>query len=163
MLLPFALTLAYGSLQCPRRSRSYLLLRRPSNEQDPGSRQSSLSTTSPSCRLRRSDPGLRHFSLPATSCRRFLLRCLALGSRHPSLSDASCYKRPTALFRFEAPPCSSCAESYLASRSANSHLLSMSHRLPGILIRQFPLVHCAPTVRAPTLRSIARPGLLASA
>ena len=32
MLLPFALTLAYGSLQCPRRSRSYLLLRRPSNE-----------------------------------------------------------------------------------------------------------------------------------
>jgi len=58
MLLPLASTLAYSSLQCPRRSRSYFLLRRPSNERLTSCRLLSPFDTSPSCCLRRFALGL---------------------------------------------------------------------------------------------------------
>jgi hypothetical protein len=127
MLLPFALTLAYSSLQCPRRSWSYLLLRRPSNELSDCLRQPPLVTTSPSCCLHSVAPGPLQFPPSSTSpsCRP---RCVVSGLRQFSLESQL--------------PC----VSYCLVPFRSSSLFYPRRILPFVLIGQFPPSHDVPPV-----------------
>jgi len=127
MLLPFALTLAYSSLQCPRRSWSYLFLRRPSIERGDCLRQPPLVTTSPSCRLHSVAPGPLQFppSTTSPSCRP---RCVVSGVRQFSLESQL--------------PC----VSYCLVPFRSSSLFYPRRILPFVLIGQFPPSHDVPPV-----------------
>jgi hypothetical protein len=127
MLLPFALTLAYSSLQCPRRSWSYLLLRRPSIERGDCLRQPPLVTTSPSCCLHSVAPGPLQFPPSSTSpsCRP---RCVVSGLRQFSLESQL--------------PC----VSYCLVPFRSSSLFYPRRILPVVLIGQFPPSHDVPPV-----------------
>jgi hypothetical protein len=122
MLLPFALTLAYSSLQCPRRSWSYLLLRRPSNERSDCLRQSPPSTTSPSCCLRLVAPGLRLIP-PSTTSPSCCPRRVVSGLRQSSLDT-------------QLPGGSYCLVPF-----RSSSLFYPRRILPFVLIGQFPPSH----------------------
>jgi len=163
MQLPFALTLAYSSLQCPRRSRSYFLLRRPSNERLTSFRLLSPFDTSPSCCLRRFALGLS-LVLASPRCR------LAIGYQRLGASYCLVPFRSSSWF-FPRRILSHLA---LASGSANSHLGTVR-----LVVRR--RLHCAPcstqsigstnshsvtvrpAVRTQSSCSFVPPGLLASA